>query len=433
MGYDYGCARKAWGGVMRETKKILILCTRPLIPDKDGKTLTMSQYCAVLKNDYGCQIYFACFDLKEEQPDYIERSIALKRPSSIEFIYNLLVKTFFRRKFPIQTSMMYSRHSIRLFKKEIDRIKPDIVVCDMIRLVPYIDTKDTPYIKILDMDELISKRYRKQIESGFLDGNVLGQYKDKVPSIFIRTVEKLKIMRSLLKMEERLVEREENNTPLVFDKVFFCSPQDMNEYVKRTGREASCIHVSMNEKYMSEPRVETYQKNRIGFIGNMDAAPNKTSMEYMLNEIMPRIRKIDDTFKLLVIGKCSKDSYETYKEFGDITEFTFYVENMKEYAEKCLAIVVPVIYGSGIKTKVIQALSMGVPVITNEIGAEGLSAKQEELVICENPDDFAAEIKKMYENPDYRNTVARNGREYVGLNHSASLLKNEVGSTFLGV
>lgn len=385
---------------------------------KDGRTYLIDQYCSLMKNYLGLEVYLACFGLEKAQPDYFTEVYGLREPSIVEMGLNVVLKTFISRQWPIQTSMMYSRSTKKRLLSIIETIKPDIIICDMIRTAPYVHGVYTATKKILDIDDLLSKRYWRQAKLKHLDEDVLGQMKDRVPLFIIRLVKKLNLMRLMLKYEATLMEKYEKNEAKAFDEVFFCSPQDMKDFNKMSNIKAKCVHVAVDVDKFSTKKTTGYDKHLIGYIGNIDIAANKDNVRYLINNVLPEVRKINKDFRLLVIGKCSE---QNYKELcvSEGVEFTLYVDDIKEYLKNCLAIVAPIQYGSGIKIKIIESMAMKIPVITNNLGIEGINVIDEhDVLICNDVKEFVDSILLLSNNSDKRNEIANNGYEYVVKNHT---------------
>jgi glycosyltransferase involved in cell wall biosynthesis len=85
-------------------------------------------------------------------------------------------------------------------------------------------------------------------------------------------------------------------------------------------------------------------------------------------------------------------------------------DSVRELASARLA-VVPVLSGSGTRTKIIEAWAAGIPVVSTTIGAEGLPGSPgEHLLIADSPDAFIAAIESVLDAPDISNRLAAAGR-----------------------
>jgi glycosyltransferase involved in cell wall biosynthesis len=89
---------------------------------------------------------------------------------------------------------------------------------------------------------------------------------------------------------------------------------------------------------------------------------------------------------------------------------------MRPYLEKAAVFVAPMLYGSGIQNKVLESMSMEVPVVTNNLVADGLfmdSYGEPPVYKAENDDEFAAGLVYLLSNTRERERLAHEGRRFV--------------------
>lgn len=151
----------------------------------------------------------------------------------------------------------------------------------------------------------------------------------------------------------------------------------------------------------------TNSKN-ILFYGLMSRPENYQSVEWFIDYVMPKLH-ID--FKLVVIGG-NPPRHLQDREFDKVVITGFIEENMvKEYFENAFCIVVPLLFGSGIKTKVLTALASGLPVLTNEIGIEGINAMPgRDYIHCETVDEYIVGLEMLYQNKETYKNICKNAR-----------------------
>lgn len=408
--------------------KVLFIGTRPIIPMKDGRTVLINQYCTQFTTALHYEVYFAHFGKSEDmQPDYFVQIFALEEPGIFEKMWNVFLKSLLFRRWPMQASLTYSKKTKKKIHQIVEAISPQIIICDMARLAPYICNLDENKIfKILDMDDLLSKRYYRQAQMGALDESVLGQFRNKVPVVVCWLVVKLKLMKRLLLFEAKILEKYEIKIAEKFQEIFFCSPKDTEEFNKKSIKKARCIHVAVDAEYFSSCENVMEDSKKLAYLGNVDIAANRDSVRYLLNEVMPKLVKIDNRYCLQVIGNCSK---ETYREFCDCpyVNFTFRVDDIRPYVKECMALVAPIQYGSGIKIKIVEAMAMGIPVITNKYGIEGLSVSHgREILVCETPDEIIEAVFYLASHMDYRKKIIETAVEYIEKNHSLACCRKEL-------
>lgn len=128
------------------------------------------------------------------------------------------------------------------------------------------------------------------------------------------------------------------------------------------------------------------------FYGAMNRKENYESAIWFAQKVMSLFE--DKDIRFIIAGANPTDELQKLQSENIIV--TGYVEDVSKYFESCICMVAPLISGAGIKIKVIEAMAAGVPVLTNDIGIEGIPAIDGmEYFHCNNPDDYVTIIEKM--------------------------------------
>lgn len=164
----------------------------------------------------------------------------------------------------------------------------------------------------------------------------------------------------------------------------------------------------------------------IVFYGAMARSENYLSAEWFINNCMP---ELDDSFRLLIIGSNPPERLKKYQNSRII--ITGFVEKVDSYFEDCFALVAPLVLGAGVKIKVIEAMSAGIPVLTNDIGIEGIPAKDKiHYLHCKDAKDYIINLNELENNPNKRNEYCINSKRFVednfDLNQSFVLFESNV-------
>lgn len=392
-------------------KKIVFLTTRLPQPTNDGRSKTLEQYILLLTKHYEVDlISFNNNKSVDEQDKSIKSITLLKSPSFITKILNVITLSFFK-KLPLQISAVYSKNNQKKFNQKINEIKPDVIICDMIRTSRFVMKLKYKCKTILDMDDILSKRY---IQSQNKDNNPLGQLKESLPKIFVKLIEIFKLQRKILKFEGKRMKRMETNVCNYFDSVVLVSPIEVNNLSQVTNQNnIYCWPVAIKNTYL--PTVN-YDKQKLCFLGNMDVSQNQETLNYILTKIMPKLKK----YKLIVVGKCSNESLKLFKSASNVL-FTKEVDDVKPYVRDCLCLLAPIQYGSGIKIKILESMSLGVPVITSNIGVEGLNVTNGSNILIANSEDEYIQKIELLSNDVIRQEIANESVKYIEQNHSYSL------------
>ena len=149
--------------------------------------------------------------------------------------------------------------------------------------------------------------------------------------------------------------------------------------------------------------------NTLLFWGAMGRAENYKSVIWFIKHVLPRL---DSSYRLVVAG--SHPHKLLFKYSGDRVIIKGYVESILPYFEHSLCLVAPLVMGAGIKTKVVEALSAGLPVLTNKIGEEGIGlTDKENYLLCENAEDYVHSIEMLKRDVNLRTMLSKNGRAHI--------------------
>ncbi|MBF0565223.1 MAG: glycosyltransferase [Nitrospirae bacterium] len=170
----------------------------------------------------------------------------------------------------------------------------------------------------------------------------------------------------------------------------------------------------------------SFEKRKdIMFIGGFDHLPNVDGVIYFVNSILPLVLKQIPDIKLYVVGSKPKDSIMGLSSYNVIV--TGYVEDVTSYFSNCRVFVSPLRYGAGVKGKIGQSMSFGLPVVTTQIGAEGLGLVNGiNSIIADAACDFANGIVELYTNESLWYKLSKNGTEYVEKNFSMASSRKKI-------
>ncbi len=125
-----------------------------------------------------------------------------------------------------------------------------------------------------------------------------------------------------------------------------------------------------------------------------DNSFNVEGIKWFLENIYPKLNK---NLKILAVGKITK-----YIDIESNIEKKGYVENLDEVYKSSKILVAPLFGGTGIKIKVIEALSYGVPVVTTSKGVIGFKDKNNNgCLITDDLNEFIININKLLEDNDF--------------------------------
>lgn len=146
------------------------------------------------------------------------------------------------------------------------------------------------------------------------------------------------------------------------------------------------------------------------FTGRMDFPPNIAAVLHFHRRILPRIRRRCPQVRWAVVGAEPVPEVRSLQADPSVT-VTGFVEDVRPHLESAAVVVSPLVTGSGIKTKVLEAWAMSRPVVATPLGCTGLRAHDgENLRIAGHPEEFAARVLELFQDPSEAAELGRAGR-----------------------
>lgn len=131
----------------------------------------------------------------------------------------------------------------------------------------------------------------------------------------------------------------------------------------------------------------TIQRGRVVFWGNMARFENIDAVRWIVDDILPRLRRARPHVQLCVVGAHPPPEIQALA--GDGVVVTGFVDDPSEILATAEAAIAPLRFGSGVKLKVLETVGAGIPTVTTAVGAEGLPGS--ELLFVEDDAQGLAE------------------------------------------
>jgi len=175
----------------------------------------------------------------------------------------------------------------------------------------------------------------------------------------------------------------------------------------------------------SSPPIDT----TLLFVAGFAHSPNVDAALFLINSIAPLVWARYPNVNIILAG--SRPTQEVLALAGDKVMVTGWISDehlAKLYATARVA-VVPLTYGAGVKGKVVEALAMGLPLVTTSIGAEGILGIEKAACIADDPMGFAAGIIKLLEDDHLWLAQSASGIEYAKVHYSPLALQHALINT----
>ena len=167
------------------------------------------------------------------------------------------------------------------------------------------------------------------------------------------------------------------------------------------------------------------QREGLVFIGGFQHPPNLDAAEWLIDEILPRIRRELPDAELHIIGSKMPDSLRRRRAPG--LRVHGFVADLQPYMTGCRVSVAPLRYGAGVKGKVNQAMSHGLPVVATTCAAEGMYAESgRDLLLADDAESFAAAVVRLYRDRALWQRLAEHGRINVETHFSVAAARRSL-------
>lgn len=182
------------------------------------------------------------------------------------------------------------------------------------------------------------------------------------------------------------------------------------------------IHIPMeviangvDTKYFTNSATESEVK--LVFLGDMSTPPNNDAVKYFVDEIYPEVLR-EESVKFYIVGRNPSGYINGLKENPDIV-VTGSVVDVRKYLAKGSIFITPMISGTGIKNKILEAMSMELPVVSTSIGISGIdSTDQVHYLRADTPGEFKNNIVKLINDKQLRKKIGLDARLFVEKNYS---------------
>lgn len=163
---------------------------------------------------------------------------------------------------------------------------------------------------------------------------------------------------------------------------------------------------------MNEDSASFRERSGLLFIGGYAHKPNIDCAKWLIEEIMPEVWEINPSIKITLLG--SNPTKEILSLASDKVSVPGYILDVSPYFNHARVFVSPLRFGAGMKGKIGQSLEFGLPIVTTDIGAEGMNLIDGESVIIANETrEFADKILEIYNNEQLWQKIRSNAKKSI--------------------
>jgi glycosyltransferase involved in cell wall biosynthesis len=217
----------------------------------------------------------------------------------------------------------------------------------------------------------------------------------------------------------------ELNTYAAADAVLTVSQKEA-ELLRDLTSDRSLAEVAPLCEDMAPSPLPLTERSGILLLGSYKHLPNVEALEYLLREVLPRVdRRLRDCHPVYVVGNGLDERLRRSAEGTENVRMVGWVPSVVPYFHRARISVIPLLYGAGVKGKMVQALMTATPTVSTSIGAEGLNLRDEEhFLVADDPDRFARSIERLLQDDLLWGRLASSGRACILRTHGRSVVRS---------
>jgi glycosyltransferase involved in cell wall biosynthesis len=435
--------RERRSGTVRAAVKVLVASSSFPYPVDIGRKVVISGFLDYLAGTFGgANVTFAHLG---DSPGSATQSPLLcdAIPLPLDNAGARLGRAFWhslvRRRYALQEMILYSKRAARRLAELERTLRPDIVVGDTIRMARYFEPgAHRPQRSILYLDDLYSLRYRRMIDTARAHPDVvldaIGTFGRFLPAGMRRAVGGRQVQQALLGLESQLLERREIEMTQRFDHVLLLNREETTRLTHRSGaRNIGTVKPLLRWHRNRLPRRFNQEPTYL-FLGNLHYPANAYSLSLFMTRTMPELIKAEPRAKLLVIGRHRGTGLaEQARALSSHVEFLDYVEDLAPLMATAAAMVIPLIYGSGLKLKTLDALYYGIPIVSTECGVDSIPVTPGYDALIENDlNEFVSPMLCLLE-PELNDRISQASQSLYAEEFAPEVVWREYGGIFGGI
>ena len=395
-------------GDLNEKMKVLYITNKPIFPTVDGGCRAMQQFLSCLITAE-IELHHMCIATPKHPFD------ATKYPNSLTE-NNLVSSCFIQTKIRVipalknliqHKSYNISRFDSPLFHSDLGKklISENFthVVLESLYLIPYIST-----IRKFSTAKIIIRTHN-------IEHQIWEQYAESATN---------PIKKWYLKRLARDLKIEEISKLNLVDLLATISNTDAQTF-KNLGINSPIVTIPVAMDAQNK-KIE-FTGDNIFFLGSMNWQPNSEAVESLVYSILPTLKITAPNVRLNLAGSFMNRKFPSDRNRGIVNHG--FVENSKDFMLTNGILVLPIRSGSGVRMKLLEALSLGIPVVTTSVGAQGINDFST-VSIAETEDEFATKIAELLLSTEKQRVLSQKAFEYVAENYSTSTISHLIRTQF---
>jgi glycosyltransferase involved in cell wall biosynthesis len=221
------------------------------------------------------------------------------------------------------------------------------------------------------------------------------------------------LLRFILKQESSNMARFEVEMCQQFDRVAWVTADDKAAVQTIAGQKAGQITGPVIP-ICADPQAKLFVNRaptarRVTFLGGLHWPPNAAGILWFAKEVWPQIHQAVPDALFTVMGKEPPAELQTLHLPN--LDITGYVDDVLPFLQETAVFIVPLHAGGGMRVKIVDGWSWGLPIISTTIGAEGIGyGDGHDILIADTADAFAQAAIRLLQNSEEARQLGQNGR-----------------------
>lgn len=371
--------------------KILVLSSSFPYPPDIGRKSVMGGFLAYLIDEYGADnVVYVTSDVRTDPTLAPFEVVVLPEAGVARRGLSVAANSIVLRRMPIQEAVFCGSEAA--VRECVDRVRPDLLFVDTVRMMRLAE----PFLKavssVIYLDDLYSLRYERMLRlmkaSPENEIDAIGSFSRFVPDM-VRPLVQMG-QNSLLRFESSLLRQREIEAAQKFDKALLINGEEakvLSAASQRTVIPVKVLHITktrLARQFWGDP---TFL-----FLGNLMFPPNSAALMLLLNA-MPGIIESLPNVRINIVGRgASRRHRDGAAPFGSRLCFLDFVNDLEPLLASSAALLAPIIFGTGVKIKILDALAYGVPVIGTMAAFDGVP-RGPHFVIEDNLDHWGQHMR----------------------------------------
>jgi GT2 family glycosyltransferase len=177
-------------------------------------------------------------------------------------------------------------------------------------------------------------------------------------------------------------------------------------------------------RYVFQP--DEREPDTMLFLGGFRHLPNLEGISWFSREVLPLVLERRPAARLVLVG-AEPPPRHTLPDRGEAIEMRGFVQDVHEPLGRYAVFVCPILSGSGVRVKLLEAFAAGIPVVSTRLGAEGLAERDGEIcALADDPRAFAARVITLLEDRAEARRLACAARDFVVARRDMRALTSEL-------